>query len=84
MTMNDAKPDSRTMLERVRWEVMALLARTPRLHLDTVYRKVREVIGEDTDMAVAGVISTLLRAHVIAMEPLFPHDPNAGMAVSLM
>ena len=81
--MNDVKSDLRNLLERVRWEVMALLARTKQLDLETLYRRVREGLGEDTDIAVAGVVSALLRAHVIEMQPLTPNDPSAGMFVSM-
>jgi hypothetical protein len=81
--MSESTSDLRTTLERVRWEVMALLSRTPSLELRTLYRRVREVLGEDTDMAVARVISALLRAHVICMEPLQATDPNAGWLVSI-
>lgn len=82
--MSDKLTDLRTTLERVRWEVMALLARTPKLDLPTLYSRVREGLGEDTDMAVARVISALLRAHVISLEPLAAHDPEAGMSVALI
>lgn len=71
------------LLERVRWEVVSLLAKTPRLDLPTLYRRVSEALGEDTDMAVASVISLLLRAHVIVLEPLSYDDPTAGMEVML-
>ena len=81
--MNDLKPELRNLFEQVRCEVMALLAKTKQLDLDTLYKRVREGLGEDTDMAVAGVVSALLRAHVICMEPLFANDPNAGMYVSM-
>lgn len=82
--MDETLKDLRTTLERVRWEVMALLARTPQLDLTTLYSRVREGLGEDTDMAVARVISALLRAHVISVEPLAAHDPDAGMSVALV
>lgn len=82
--MNSTISDLRTKLERVRWEVMALLAKTPKLDLTTLYARVREVSGEDTDMFVARVISALLRANVISLEPLAAHDPDAGMSVALV
>lgn len=81
-TASRSAVDIRAMLERVRWEVMALLAASPKLTLADLYARVRETFGEDTDMVVARVISTLLRAHKIAMEPA--SDPDAGMSVALV
>lgn len=75
--------DARAALERVRLEVMSLLAKTPALELDTLYGRVREALGWDTDMAVAAVVSLLCRARVIIMEPLAYGDPSAGMKVSV-
>lgn len=71
------------LLERVRWEIVSLLAKTPRLDLPTLYRRVHEALGVDTDMAVASAISYLLRAHVIALEPLNYDEPSGGMLVML-
>lgn len=82
--MNENNLDLRATLERVRWEVIALLDKTKKLELDSLYARIRETLGEDTDMLVACVISTLLRAHKIALEPLSAADPEGGMAVALV
>lgn len=82
--MNEANLDLRATLERVRWEVIALLDKTPHLELDNLYARVRETLGGDTDMLVASVISALLRAHKIALEPLSAADPEGAMAVALV
>jgi hypothetical protein len=79
--MINAGMELHALLERVRWEVVSLLAKTPRLDLPTLYKQVSEALGEDTDMAVASVISLLLRAHKIVLEPLSYDDPTAGMQV---
>ena len=81
--MNETISNVRATLERVRCQVMALLAKTPRLDVQTLYGRVREALGQDTDMEVARVISTLLRAHVISLEPL-TGDPDSGMCVELV
>ena len=78
----------RHTLERVRGEVMALLDKAPKLAVSDLYARVRDVFGadvfgEDTDMLVARVISALLRAHKIALEPS-ASDPDAGMSVALV
>lgn len=82
--MKEANLDIRNMLERVYWEVTALLAKTNKLELTSLYARVREGLGEDTDMVVAAVISTLLRAHKIVLEPMSAADPEGGMSVALI
>ena len=78
-TMKDERPT----LERVRWEVMSLLARTPKLELETLYQRIRDALGEDTEILVAKAVSLLLRAGVIALEPIQFADPDSGMFVEL-
>ena len=79
-----AQTDMRATLERVRLEVLSLLAKSRALTLDKLYQSVREALGWDTDMAVAAVVSLLCRARVIIMEPLQYGDPSAGMQVSIL